>query len=114
MLPLSARPLPLRRSDDGTVRVGGTRVTLDSVVTLYEEGATPEQVVESFPSFDLADVYHTYGYVTREHEAVSAYLRERAATADDLRSRDEVPLGPRLRRRRLQSRQRRGGASEAA
>jgi hypothetical protein len=31
-------PLPLRLDEEGTVRVGGTRVSLDTVVTAYRNG----------------------------------------------------------------------------
>jgi uncharacterized protein (DUF433 family) len=35
---------------DGVMRVGGTRVTLDTLVTIFEQGATAEEIVQRFPS----------------------------------------------------------------
>jgi uncharacterized protein (DUF433 family) len=49
--------VPLTITEFGTIRVGRSRVSLDSVVYQYEQGATAERIAESFPSLDLADVY---------------------------------------------------------
>src|SRR5215204_2572614 len=43
-LPIGTDPVPLRADEDGAVRVGGTRVTLDSVVTAFREGETAEGI----------------------------------------------------------------------
>jgi len=33
----------------GVLRVGGTRVTLDTVIAVFKEGATPEEIVYRYP-----------------------------------------------------------------
>lgn len=38
-------PVPLDTDRDGVFRVGGTRVTLDTVVGAFTDGATPEEIV---------------------------------------------------------------------
>ncbi len=43
-LPIVTKPIPLETDADGVVRVGGTRVTLDTVVAAFKEGATAEFV----------------------------------------------------------------------
>ena len=104
---------PLRQHADGTIRVGATRVSLDSVAALFDQGATAEQVTESFPTLDLAEVYETFAFLLREPEATASYLEERNAGA--LRHPAPAPLGARLANRRPSTRRkRRGGASEAA
>ncbi len=50
-------PIPLETDADGVVRVGGTRVTLDTVVAAFNEGATAEEIVSQYPTLHLADVY---------------------------------------------------------
>ena len=50
---LNAKSPPLRMDADGVVRVGGTRVTLDTVVWEYENGASAEEVVLHYPTLDL-------------------------------------------------------------
>jgi hypothetical protein len=38
-------PIPLKTDSDGVVRVGNTRVTLDTVIGSFKEGATAEEIV---------------------------------------------------------------------
>jgi hypothetical protein len=40
-LSLDAEPLPLRTDEEGAVRVGSTRVSLDLVIEQYENGRRP-------------------------------------------------------------------------
>ena len=39
-------PMPFATDSDGVVRVGGTRVTLDTLVTAFREGATAEAIAD--------------------------------------------------------------------
>ena len=48
--------IPLSVDAHGVVRVGGTRVTLDTVMEAFLEGASAEDIVSRYPSLDLADV----------------------------------------------------------
>lgn len=59
---LEAKTLPLHTDASGTVRVGGTRVTLDTVVHLFREGATAEEISLRFPVLKLSDVYKVIGF----------------------------------------------------
>ena len=47
---------PLAQDKDGAVRVTGSRVTLDSLVHAFDEGATAEQIQDSFPSLTLREI----------------------------------------------------------
>ena len=42
------------RDEDGLIRLGRTRVTLASVVYAFDAGATPEEIVQKYPTLDLA------------------------------------------------------------
>ncbi|MBO0859404.1 MAG: hypothetical protein J2P21_13165 [Chloracidobacterium sp.] len=42
--------VPLNQDADGSVRVSGSRITLDTLVAAFKKGATAEQVRDSFPS----------------------------------------------------------------
>jgi hypothetical protein len=53
---LSAHPAPLRADADGVIRVGSSRVTLDTVVGAFRNGCTAEEIVMKYPSLDLTDV----------------------------------------------------------
>ena len=69
-----AELMPLQVDSDGVMRVGGTRVTLDTVIAIFEQGATAEEIVQRFPTLDLADVYFAIGYYLRHRQEVDDYL----------------------------------------
>lgn len=45
--------MPLVVTEQGTIRIKGSRVSLDSIIHHFKLGATAEQIVESFPSLSL-------------------------------------------------------------
>jgi uncharacterized protein (DUF433 family) len=78
-------PVPLATDDHGVIRVGGTRVTLDTVVAAFLRGATAEEIVQQYPSLILADVYVVIGYYLRHRETVDRYLAQRQQVAEQVR-----------------------------
>jgi uncharacterized protein (DUF433 family) len=91
---IKTEPVPLEIDSDGVVRIGGTRVTLDTVVTAFNEGATAEEIVQQYPSLHLADVYAVISYYLRRQPEVKAYLRQRRAQADEVRKQNETRFDP--------------------
>src|SRR5947209_19331088 len=89
-LTVTSEPVPLRTEADGSVRVGNTRVLLDLVVAAFLDGASAEEIVEQFPTLDLADVYSVLGFYLRNRDAVDAYLQERQRYAKDVRAEIEA------------------------
>ena len=71
-------PVPLRVDEEGTIRVGDTRITLDVLLGDYRRGMTPKQIVEQLDSLTVADVYGALAYYHRHKDELDAYLRERA------------------------------------
>jgi uncharacterized protein (DUF433 family) len=104
----TAEPIPLATDADGVVRVGSSRVTLDTVVAAFREGMTPEGIVEQYPSLRLAEVYSVIGYVLRHPEQVETYLRERERLAAAVRRENEARFDPVGVRDRLVARRRQG------
>ncbi|SPF55844.1 conserved hypothetical protein [Candidatus Sulfopaludibacter sp. SbA4] len=49
--------IPMNLGADGVIRVGGTRVTLDTLVAAFREGETPEEIAQQYPSVALGDIY---------------------------------------------------------
>jgi len=103
-LMIEAAPVPLRADADGVVRVGGTRVTLDTVVAAFREGATAEAIAHQYDSLDLADVYAVIGFYLRRRPQVEAYLDERRGQASEIRRQNESRFDPRGVRDRLMAR----------
>ncbi len=52
IIPLVNDPLPLKVDSDEVIRVGNTRVTLDTIVAVFNNGATPEEIIFQFPSLN--------------------------------------------------------------
>jgi uncharacterized protein (DUF433 family) len=60
--------------DDGAYRIGGTRVSLDSVVYAYRRGASPESIQRSFPSLTLEQVHGALAFYLSHQTEVDNYL----------------------------------------
>lgn len=103
-LSFSAETIPLSADADGVVRVGNTRVTLDTVIAAFSEGATAEEILQQYPTLDLAGVYQVLGYYLRRPSEVAAYLQQRRAQAEAVRKQNEGRFDPRGVRERLMAR----------
>ena len=55
ILAIALEPTPIETDPYGVVRVAKTRVTLDTVVTAFLEGCTPEEIGEQYPSLQLTE-----------------------------------------------------------
>jgi uncharacterized protein (DUF433 family) len=86
-LVIEAPPVPLKTDAQGVVRVGKTRVPLDTVVYAFNQGASAEEIVMSYPTLELADVYAVVNYYLHNRSEVDAYLSQREAEA--ARSKEE-------------------------
>lgn len=81
----SVQPVPLTLNEGGTIRITGTRVSLESVIYQYQQGATAEQVQDSFPSLKLADIYAVISYYLNHRAEVDEYLRQQETRAEEVR-----------------------------
>lgn len=82
--------IPLKTAIDGVVRVGNTRVTLDTVIIAFKEGATAEEIVSQYPSLLLADVYAVIGYYLQRQPEIETYLSQREQIAQEVRRQNEA------------------------
>ncbi len=99
-----AKPVPLKEDAGGVIRVQGTRVTLDTLVTAFNEGATAEEIVQQYPNLELADVYAVIGYYLRQREELDDYLKRSRARASEIRRENEKRYSPKGVRERLLAR----------
>jgi uncharacterized protein (DUF433 family) len=97
-------PIPLHSNADGVVCIAGTRVTLDTLVAAFREGATAESITEQYPTLRLADVYAALGYYLRHQAEVDTYLQRRVLQASQVRQENESKFQPLGIRDRLLSR----------
>ena len=68
----------------GVWRIAGTRVSLDSVIYSFLDGATPEEICQDFSSLSLAQVYGAIAYYLKHREKVDAYLETQQQAAEKL------------------------------
>ena len=95
---------PLSADEAGVLRVSGTRVSLDSVLHAFNEGATPEEIVQDFPTLDLAAVYAVVGYYLQNRAEVEQYLQRRQVQREELKREVEARRSPQGLRERLLNR----------
>jgi uncharacterized protein (DUF433 family) len=86
-LTIHTHPVPLAADATGTVRVAGTRVTLDTVIEHFRTGASAEAIAERFPVLSAADVHAVLAYYLRHRDEVDRYLAEQARQADETMAR---------------------------
>lgn len=81
--------VPLRSDQHGVMRVGKTRVRLDTVITAWKQGATPEQISEDFDVLDLADIYAVISYYLNHQTEVEQYLEQNQRAGEQLRAEND-------------------------
>jgi uncharacterized protein (DUF433 family) len=99
-----AQAVPLTGGEGGVFRITGTRVTLDSIVREFKNGATPEQIQEDFPSVTLSDIYSVIAYYLQHSRTVEDYLSAQAQAAKEVRREVESRVDTRGLRERLRLR----------
>jgi uncharacterized protein (DUF433 family) len=88
-----ADPVPLRTDAGGAIRVGNTRVTLDIIVAAYQQGMSPEELVDELPTLELADVYAVITFYLRHRTEVDDYLEEQRQQGEEIRAKIEALQG---------------------
>lgn len=64
----------IRVDKHGVMRVGVSRVMLDSVVAGFQQGHSPETIRQQYPSLSLEEVYGAIAYYLAHLKKVNAYL----------------------------------------
>jgi uncharacterized protein (DUF433 family) len=77
--------VPLTLAEDGTIRLVGSRVTLESVVYRYQQGDSAEAILESFPSLRLADIHAVISYYLNHRDQLNEYVRNQEKKARAVR-----------------------------
>ena len=86
--------VPIETDADGVIRVSKTRVTLDTIIAAFKDGATAEEIFQQYPSVPLADVYYVIGYYLRRQYEVESYLNRRRQQAQQVRKENETRFDP--------------------
>ncbi len=98
---IPAIDVPLRTDDDGIIRVGQSRVTLQTVIADFNRGASPEEIAHHYPVLNLSQVYLVIGYYLENRQEVDGYVSRQRQLANEARNAYEAehpndPLRQRL------------------
>ena len=102
---VAAESPPLSADAAGVFRVGNSRVTLETVVGAFRDGATAEEIADQYPAISLGQVYATIAYYLAHTAEVNDYLRAREQRAAEVREANERIFHPAENRARLIARQ---------
>lgn len=58
---------------------------LERIVHAFDAGASAEEIVESYPTLELVDVYATIAFILKNRPEVDAYMANSRAEADRTR-----------------------------
>ncbi len=104
---ITADPVPFSEDLDGFIRIGGTRVPLETVLDAFSNGSTPEEILQQYPSLDLADIYSVIGYSLRRRQEIERYMERVRIRSDLVRKENERRFDPNGIRDRLMARRNR-------
>lgn len=105
-LSLQTKPVPLATDEHGRMRVGDTRVSLDTVIFAFKQGSTPEEIIADYSTLDLSDVYAVITYYLQNEAEVEDYLQRRQVQRDEVRREMETRFPQAGLRERLLARRR--------
>jgi len=80
---------------NGGYYIRGKRISLDSIVYLFRDGVSPEDIQQNFHGLTLADVYGAISFYLDHREEVDAYLVRQRQLWEEL-ERTGIPPNPDL------------------
>lgn len=90
ILAVQAEKAPIKTNADGAALVGDTRVRLETIISAFHRGDSPEQIVDSFDVLSLADVYAVIAYYLNHRAEVDEYIHEQDLAAAQVYSKIET------------------------
>ena len=90
----------ITRTPEGSYRVAGTRVSLDSVIHAWWDGRLPEAIVADFPSLSLEQVHGAIAYYLGHRIEVDRYLAEQDKRWAEFQRESAARMGPLVQRMR--------------
>jgi uncharacterized protein (DUF433 family) len=79
MLKLPHLIVPLALCPDGHMRVTGTEVTLEQIVSDFEDGASADEIASRHEDLRLSDVFLVLSCYLKHRKLVEDYLASRQA-----------------------------------
>ena len=93
----------IRQDEHGVLRVGATRVMLDSVVAAFHQGHSAETIAQQYPALSLEEVYGAIAYYLANKQEVDQYLRRQDEVWRRWREKADAVTSPAVQRLRRQA-----------
>src|SRR5678816_1486346 len=74
--------VPLMYWDDGSIRVHGSRVTLDTIVARFQQGCSPLRIHYGFPTLTVAQINAVIDWYLNHQTKAGEYIKKRDAEAE--------------------------------
>jgi uncharacterized protein (DUF433 family) len=87
----------IEQRNDGYYVIG-SRVSLESVIYPFLDGASPETIVDEFPTLSLEQVYGAITFYLANRAEIDAYLTETGGRWEEARK-NQPSIPPALRER---------------
>ena len=90
----------VRLDEYGAMRIGNSRVMLDSIVAGFEQGHSPETLQQQYPTLSLEEVYGAITYYLAHRDEVHTYLKQQDELWEAWRAKSAVQSNPVVERLR--------------
>ncbi|MDA0837661.1 MAG: DUF433 domain-containing protein [Planctomycetota bacterium] len=70
----------------GRIRIEGTRITVHRIATLYKQGQTAEDILQTYPHLTLGQIYTALAYFHENRQEVEATFAEDDAEFEKLKN----------------------------
>ena len=90
----------VRLDKHGVVRIGNSRVMLDSIVAGFEQGHSPETLRQQYPTLSLEEVYGAITYYLAHTDEVHTYLKQQDELWEAWRAKSPTRSSPVVERLR--------------
>jgi uncharacterized protein (DUF433 family) len=90
----------VRCDEQGVMRVGNSRVMLDSIVAGFAQGHSSETLQQQYPALSLEEVYGAITYYLAHTDEVNAYLKRQDNLWDAWRIKSRARSSPVIERLR--------------
>jgi uncharacterized protein (DUF433 family) len=90
----------VRVDEHGAMRIGNSRVMLDSIVAGFEQGQSPESLQQQYPTLSLEEVYGAITYYLAHTDEVHTYLKRQDELWEAWRAKSATQSSPVVERLR--------------
>jgi uncharacterized protein (DUF433 family) len=77
---------PFRWDEAQGIRIGKSRVTLDSLLASYNDGSTPEEIAVQYSVLHLCEIYSAIAYYLNHRREIDSYSAQRRQSAQQQHS----------------------------